>query len=119
MVLMAAGVFSAVATALTRSVVMAVLVAMLLGCAYGIAIVSGLLEIQRMADPDELAGISGVYYSLAYVGFLLPAALAGLAHFFSYPAMLTAVGLLATMCAACCAFGWSKHLEPRTISATS
>lgn len=119
MVLMAAGVFSAVATALTRSVVMAVLVAMLLGCAYGIAIVSGLLEIQRMADPDELAGISGVYYSLAYVGFLLPAALAGLAHFFSYPAMLTAVGLLATMCAACCASGWSKHLEPRTISATS
>jgi MFS family permease len=119
MVLMAAGVFSAVATALTRSVVMAVVVAMLLGCAYGIAIVSGLLEIQRMAEPDELAGISGVYYSLAYVGFLLPAALAGLAHFFSYPAMLTAVGLLATMCAACCAFGWSKHLEPRTISATS
>jgi MFS family permease len=119
MVLMAAGVFSAVATAITRSAVMAVLVAMLLGCAYGIAIVSGLLEIQRIADPDELAGISGVYYSLAYVGFLLPAALAGLAHFFSYPAMLTAVGLLATMCAACCAFGWSKHLEPRTISATS
>jgi MFS family permease len=119
MVLMAAGVFSAVATAITRSVVMAVLVAMLLGCAYGIAIVSGLLEIQRIADPDELAGISGVYYSLAYVGFLLPAVLAGLAHFFSYPAMLTAVGLLATMCAACCAFGWSKHLEPRTISATS
>jgi MFS family permease len=119
MVLMAAGVFSAVATALTRSVVMAVVVAMLLGCAYGIAIVSGLLELQRMAEPDELAGISGVYYSLAYVGFLLPAALAGLAHFFSYPAMLTAVGLLATMCAACCAFGWSKHLEPRTISATS
>jgi MFS family permease len=119
MVLMAAGVFSAVATALTRSVVIAVVVAMLLGCAYGIAIVSGLLEIQRMAEPDELAGISGVYYSLAYVGFLLPAALAGLAHFFSYPAMLTAVGLLATMCAACCAFGWSKHLEPRTISATS
>jgi hypothetical protein len=40
--------------------------------------VSGLLEIQRIADPDELACSSGVYYSLAYLGFLLPAALAGL-----------------------------------------
>src|SRR3979409_1468098 len=49
--------------ALTRFVVVAGVVAMLLGCAYGIAIVSGLLELQRMAEPDELAGISGVYYS--------------------------------------------------------
>jgi MFS family permease len=114
MVLMAMGVFAAVGTALTRSAVMALLVAMLLGCAYGIAIVSGLLEIQRIAAPDELAGISGVYYSLAYLGFLLPAALAGLAHFFSYPVMLTAVGVLATACAAACAAGWSKHLEPRS-----
>jgi MFS family permease len=114
MVLMALGVFAAVATAMTRSTVLAVLVAMLLGCAYGIAMVSGLLEIQRIADPDELAGISGVYYSLAYLGFLLPAILAALAHYFSYPAMLTVVGLLALGSAACCAAGWSKHLEPQT-----
>lgn len=117
MVLMALGVFAAVATAITRSALAAVLVAMLLGSAYGIAIVSGLLEIQRIAEPDELAGISGVYYSLAYVGFLLPAALAALAHFFSYPVMLTALGLLAAVCAALCASGWSKHLEPRTVTA--
>lgn len=114
MVLMASGVFAAVATAMTRSTVLALLVAMLLGCAYGIAVVSGLLEIQRIADPDELAGISGVYYSLAYIGFLLPAVLAGLAHYFSYPAMLTVVGLLALGSAACSAAGWSKHLEPQT-----
>lgn len=96
---------------------MAVVVAMLLGCAYGIAIVSGLLEVQRIAEPDELAGISGVYYSLAYAGFLLPAILAALARFFSYPAMLTVVGLLAAACTALCASGWSKHLEPRTVTA--
>jgi MFS family permease len=112
MVLMTLGVFAAVAAALTRSPIVAVLVAVLLGCAYGIAIVSGLLEIQRIAEPDELAGISGVYYSLAYIGFLLPAALAALAHFFSYPVMLTAVGVLAAGCAVRCASGWSKHLEP-------
>ncbi|OLP03627.1 MFS transporter [Mycolicibacterium porcinum] len=114
MALMALGIFAAVATAVTRSALLAPLVAMLLGCAYGIAIVSGLLEIQRIAPPDELAGISGVYYSLAYLGFLLPAVLAALAHWFSYPVMLTVVGVLAIACTAVCASGWAKHLEPRT-----
>ena len=112
MVLMALGVFASVVTAITRAPFVAVIVAMLLGSAYGIAIVSGLLEIQRIAGPDELAGISGVYYSLAYIGFLLPALLAGLSHFFSYPAMLTAVGVLAAGCTLRCASGWSKHIEP-------
>lgn len=113
MVLMTVGVFAAVATAVTASPVLAVLVAMLLGCAYGIAVVSGLLEVQRIAEPDELAGMTGVYYSLAYVGFLLPAALAALAHWFGYPVMLTAVGVLAAACAVRCASGWSRHLPPR------
>lgn len=119
MALMALGIFAAVATAVTRSALIAPLVAMLLGSAYGIAIVSGLLEIQRMAPPDELAGISGVYYSLAYLGFLLPAVLAAITHWFSYPAMLTALGVLAIVCTAVCASGWAKHLEPRTAGAGS
>jgi MFS family permease len=112
MVLMSFGVFAAVATAITRSPMVAVLVAMLLGAAYGIGIVSGLLEIQRIAEPHELAGVSGVYYSLAYIGFLLPALLAALAHYVSYPAMLTALGLLAAVSTAICASGWSRHLQP-------
>ena len=116
---MALGIFAAVATAVTRSALVAPLVAMLLGSAYGIAIVSGLLEIQRIAPPDELAGISGVYYSLAYLGFLLPAVLAALAHWFSYPVMLTFLGVLAIICTAVCASGWAKHLEPRTLSVDS
>lgn len=111
MILMTVGILAAVATALTRSPEVAVLVAMLLGSGYGIAIVSGLLEIQRIAEPDELAGISGVYYSLAYVGFLLPAALAALARYVSYPVMLTAVAVVAAACALRCASGWSKHLD--------
>jgi MFS family permease len=114
MVLMTLGVFAAVSTAITRSAVLALLVAMLLGSAYGIAVVSGLLEVQRIAKPGELAGMSGVYYSIAYVGFLLPAVLAALAHWFSYPVMLTSLGVLAAVCAARCASGWSKHLKPRT-----
>lgn len=114
MTLMTLGVFAAVLTAVTRSPLLALPVAMLLGCAYGIAVVSGLLEIQRIAEPDELAGVSGVYYSIAYVGFLLPATLAALAHYVSYPVMLTVVGVLAALCTARCASGWAKHLPPRT-----
>lgn len=114
MVLMSLGVFAAVATAITRSPIAAVAVAMLLGSAYGIAIVSGLLEIQRIAEPDELAAISGIYYALAYIGFLLPAALAALAHYLSYPAMLAAVGVLAAGSTAICAAHWSKHLPATT-----
>jgi len=114
MVLMSLGVFAAVATAITRSPIAAVAVAMLLGSAYGIAIVSGLLEIQRIAEPDELAAISGIYYALAYIGFLLPAALAALAHYLSYPAMLAAVGVLAAGSTAICAAHWSKHLAATT-----
>ena len=86
----------------------------LLGSAYGIAIVSGLLEIQRIAEPDELAAISGIYYALAYIGFLLPAVLASLAHYVSYPVMLTVVGVLAAGSTAICAAGWSKHLPATT-----
>lgn len=112
MALMAVGVFGAVTAAVTGSAIVGVLVAIVLGSAYGIAIVSGLLEIQRIAEPDELAGMSGVYYAIAYCGFLLPAVLASLARYFSYPAMLTVVGVLAAGCTAGCASGWSKHLQP-------
>ncbi|MDH2442507.1 MFS transporter [Amnibacterium sp. CER49] len=55
------------------------LVAAVLGCAYGLCLVSGLTEVQRMARPDDLAGVTAVYYSLTYVGFVFPVVLAALA----------------------------------------
>jgi MFS family permease len=114
MVLMILGVALAALTAATGSPWLAVPVAMALGGAYGIALVSGLLEVQRMARPDELAGLTGVYYALCYLGFLLPAVLAGLGHWFSYPAMLGAVAVLAVACTVVCAAASSKHLPARS-----
>ena len=110
MVLMTLGVALAAVTAATGSPWLAVPVAILLGGAYGIAVVSGLLEVQRIARPDELAGLTGVYYALCYVGFLLPATLAALGRWVSYPTMLGGVALIAAACAALCATGGSKHL---------
>jgi MFS family permease len=110
MVLMSAGVAAAAIAAATRSPELAVAVALLLGAAYGIGVVSGLLEIQRIAAPDELAGLTGVYYALAYVGFLLPAGLAELSHWFQYWQMLAVVALVAVACTAYIATASTRHL---------
>jgi MFS family permease len=113
MVLMSAGMALAALTALTRSPWLAAPVAVLLGAAYGIAVVSGLLEVQRIAEPDELAGLTGVYYAFAYVGFLIPAVLAGLSRWLGYPVMLAALALLAVGCTVVVGSASSKHLPVR------
>ncbi|MEX0428882.1 MFS transporter [Nocardioides sp. DS6] len=113
MVVMTVGIALAALTALTGSPSLAAPVAVLLGAAYGIAVVSGLLEVQRIAEPDERAGLTGVYYSLAYLGFLLPAVLAGLHHWFGYVTMLGTVALVSLCCTLICASGWSRHLPAR------
>jgi len=77
-----------------------VLAAVLFGVAYGICIVSGLTEVQAMAGPDDLAGLTGIFYCLTYVGFALPVLLSALAPAASYPALL---GVVAAICLACAA----------------
>lgn len=46
------------------------------GVGIGIALSCGLLEVQRIAGPDGLAGLTGVFYALAYLGFLTPTLMA-------------------------------------------
>ncbi|MFC9788117.1 MFS transporter [Rhodococcus sp. NPDC127528] len=58
------------------TVPLALLAAVVLGSGYGMALVSGLQEIQRIAGPDDLAGLTAVFYSLTYLGFAVPAAMA-------------------------------------------
>lgn len=88
MAAMSAGLAVATVAAVVRSPVVALLAAVVLGIAYGIAVVSGLLEVQRLARPHELAALTGVYYALAYLGFLLPAILAVLSSAASYSILL-------------------------------
>lgn len=69
--------------------------AMLLGCGYGLCLVSGLLEIQRLATPEDLASLTAIYYALTYVGFAAPIILAELTRLISAPTLLVATaGLL-------------------------
>ncbi|WP_228001415.1 MFS transporter [Nocardia australiensis] len=95
MVIMSGGLAASAVAAVDRSPVVALIAAILLGLAYGTAMVSGLMEVQRLARPHELAALTGVYYALAYVGFLLPTVLALLSGVASYPVLLSCLVLVA------------------------
>ena len=71
--------------------------AILLGCGYGLCLVSGLLEIQRLASGRDLASLTAVFYALTYIGFAAPIVLAELERLTSAtPLLLCAAALVAS-----------------------
>jgi hypothetical protein len=93
-----AGGFAAAALATLRPGVPAVVVAALvLGCGYGICLVVGLREVERLAGPDELGGLIAVFYSLTYLGLAIPFLLALAAPHSGYPAGLLVVSGVAAV----------------------
>lgn len=68
-----------------------------IGVGIGFALVSSLLEVQRIAGPRDLAGLTGVFYAAAYAGFLAPAVIAAVASVVALPviiAVIVALGLV-------------------------
>jgi MFS family permease len=104
------GVALALLAAVDQSLWLSFAAAAVLGAAYGLLMVSGLQEIQRIARPDDLAGLTAVYYSLTYIGFFLPAVMAALSTWFSYPAMLATVAVVAVLALVLVALNWRRHL---------
>ncbi|MFD6090919.1 MFS transporter [Oerskovia sp. NPDC060338] len=98
MVLMLVGMVLAATNGAVLSPVLGGVAAVTLGAAYGICVVAGLIEVQAIATPTDLAGLTGVYYSLSYVGFLLPVVLAGATALAGYTVLLAVVAVL---CAGC------------------
>jgi MFS family permease len=93
-----AGGFAAAAVATARPGVATVAAAALvLGCGYGICLVVGLREVERLAGPDELGGLIAVYYSLTYLGLAIPFLLALAAPYTGYPLALLVVGAAAVL----------------------
>jgi hypothetical protein len=92
-----AGMVVAAVAAQTRSPVLVVVATLPLGAGYGMGLVSGLLETQRVAGPDDLAGLTAVYYALTYVGFGVPVLLAWLTAVASYPVLLGGLAALAAL----------------------
>lgn len=113
MVLMSAGVGLSAVVADVGSPWLGLLDGVLLGAAYGIAVVSGLLEIQRIAALNggaDLAGLTGVYYAAAYTGFLLPTVLAAVADLAPYVILLGAVAVVTLACTAVVLASSRRHL---------
>ncbi|MFI5612652.1 MFS transporter [Amycolatopsis sp. NPDC051903] len=46
--------------------------AVVLGAAYGMLLVGGLSRVEALAEPSDLAGVTAVFYCLAYLGFAAP-----------------------------------------------
>ena len=99
LILVAAGMGLAMLTASTLSIPIALVAAAVLGCGYGMAVLSGLLEVQRLATSDNLAGLTAVFYSATYLGFAMPMVLAFISEKWpsvTYP-MMFGVGLVAAL----------------------
>jgi MFS family permease len=73
--------------------------AALLGGGYGLCIVSGLLETQRLASREDLASLTAIYYALTYVGFAVPIILAEFERIATAPVLLLLTAALAAVSA--------------------
>jgi Major Facilitator Superfamily len=87
---------AALAAALIQPAI-ALLAALTLGAGYGCLQVYGLLEVQRLARPDHLAGLTAIYQALGYIGFTASYPLAALATYASPATLLTWVAALAAL----------------------
>nr|WP_255426385.1 MFS transporter [Pseudonocardia sp. C8] len=96
--LVIAGTLVAAGVAATASIPLAFGGAVLLGGGYGFVLLAGLQEVQRIADPEHLAGLTAVFYSITYAGFLLPVVLSALTPLAGYPVLLVAVAAVETVC---------------------
>lgn len=99
MVLVVCGMALAAANSAALTLPLTIATAVVLGMGYGIGLVAGLQEIERIARPDDLAGLTAVFYAVSYLGFGVPALMATLHNAgIGYPAMFTVAAVAAASC---------------------
>ncbi|HEY7429952.1 MAG TPA: MFS transporter [Streptosporangiaceae bacterium] len=77
--------------------VLALLASAELGCGYGITLVFGLTEVARLAQPEDLAGLTGVFQVACYTGFAIPDILSLLQATAPAPLLLLGLATLAAL----------------------
>jgi hypothetical protein len=92
-----AGLLVAAIAAVTGSAVLVGLTALVLGAGYGACQVCGLLEVQRLARPERLAGLTAVYQAASYVGFVVPYPMAAAAGVLRPAELLLILAALAVL----------------------
>jgi len=83
--------------------------AVLLGAGYGLCIVTGLREVERLAPPGELGGLVAIFYTLAYAGLAIPYLLALAAPHLGYPAAVLLAALVSGVTAVLLAVQGRRH----------
>ncbi|PRY56860.1 MFS transporter [Glycomyces artemisiae] len=107
-----AGVAAVAAAAHWQSWPLGVAAAVVAGAGMGTGMVSGLLEVQRIAGPADLAGLTGVFYAVSYLGFASPALLAAVAAGTGAPAPSLLLGVVGVgvVCAAAILRSYRRYL---------
>jgi MFS family permease len=105
LIVLAAGLTLAAVTAATQALWLLVPCAIVLGGAYGLCLVAGLVEVQQMASGRDLARLTAVFYAFTYLGFAAPYLLALGAHLAGYALLF---GLTAAL-----ALGTAALVAPR------
>jgi MFS family permease len=78
------------------SAILLVPAAMVLGACYGMLLVAGLGNVERLAAPEDLASVTAVFYCLTYLGFATPYVVTAVAAHVS-PTVLFLVAAAATL----------------------
>ncbi|MGZ6693340.1 MAG: MFS transporter [Solirubrobacteraceae bacterium] len=104
-----AGLLLSAGAAQARQIWLLVPCGLVLGAAYGLILVAGLLEVQRLAEEGGLAGLTAAFYVLTYLGFAAPYLLALASHVAGYPLLLTIAATLALGTATVL----SRRVDPR------
>lgn len=112
--ILAAGIAGCVLAIMAQSVLGGLAANVVVGAGLGVTMVSGLLEVQAIAAPGDLAGLTGAFYALAYAGFLAPALISALAGAIPVMIILWAITGLAVTCWALILTASRRHLPAGT-----
>ena len=94
----------------TSQVVVGLVAAVVFGVGFGVGLVSGLREVQRIAPASDLARLTGIFYAVAYLGFVVPTILAALTPPFTTTALLVVLAVLLLASTAVVIRGYRRHL---------
>jgi MFS family permease len=93
--LVVAGLLVAALAAATRDPLLVVVAVLVLGPAYGCCQVCGLAEVQRIARPGQLAGLTAAYQAISYLGLAAAVPLAAVDHLVPPTVLLLGLAALA------------------------
>lgn len=110
MICIVTGLAAGIITIATASLVTGLIAGFILGIGMGLGLASGLMEVQRMAPLNDLAGLTGVFYAVAYLGFLMPTILTALTPPFPPLALLTTLAVLAVATTLAVLRSYRRHL---------